>query len=134
MGEEMPQPSMVLKSSRALRSMNVGATRLTLMRRPVRLVGSAKEAMSFGSGTSGSGRCAVSNFTTGPSPAGVARRPSGAVSMPQAAPSATIPKAEMRKERRFFARNMMRTCLPPDTGGRGSLHVSSRSEEEAGAG
>ncbi len=41
------------------------------MRRPVRLVGSANVATSFGSGTSGSGRWLVSNFTTGPLPGGV---------------------------------------------------------------
>jgi hypothetical protein len=44
MGDERPKPSSVAKSRRARDSIAVGAIKLTLMRRPVRLVGSAKVA------------------------------------------------------------------------------------------
>jgi hypothetical protein len=57
-GEKVPQPSSCPKRSRASRSMAVGATKLALMRRPVRLVGSGQVAASFGRGMSGSGWCA----------------------------------------------------------------------------
>lgn len=55
------------------------------MRLPVRLVGSANVAKSFGSGTSGSGLCVTSNLTSGPSPGGVFLNPDGAVSTSHAA-------------------------------------------------
>ncbi len=50
-GANVPQPSSEVNPLRATLSRRVGETRLTLMRRPVRLVGSANVAMSFGFGS-----------------------------------------------------------------------------------
>src|SRR4051794_31399856 len=107
MGAKVPQPSRELKPSRAALSSRVGATRLTLMRRPVRLVGSAKVATSFGCGISGSGRRDVSKMILGPSPAGVRRTPSGAVSM--AHPGAIA--QEIAKTNRSATRHTTRGCI-----------------------
>src|SRR5438874_9004222 len=54
------------------------------MRRPVRLVGSANVATSFGSGMFGSGRATVSKMTIAPGPAGVGRKPDGMESIEHA--------------------------------------------------
>jgi hypothetical protein len=87
-GENVPQPSICVKRSRAEASIDVGATRFAFTRRPVRLVGSGHVVVSLGSGISGSGRCAKSKRTAAPGPSGVRRRPLGARSMPHEAASA----------------------------------------------
>jgi hypothetical protein len=92
-GAKVPQPSMLSKPSRAIVSKLVGATTLTFRRRPVRLVGSANVAMSFGCGISGSGLRAVSNTTSGPSPSGVRRAPVGTRSTTQAEAATARPSA-----------------------------------------
>jgi hypothetical protein len=76
-GAYTPNPVKVLSFSRACRSISVLVARGTFTRSPVGLVGSTSVARSVGKGTLGSGFASQSIVTVGPSPAGVARRPSG---------------------------------------------------------
>ncbi len=119
-GANVPQPSTSSNACRAVRSRYVGAKRLALMRRPVRLVGSANVATSFGSGMLGSGCASVSNTTVAPGPVGVARSPSGIVSIEQA-------KAKTRATREgyFISISEVRTASPRAPG-RAMARSSSR--------
>ena len=73
----VPHPSIPSKPWRATVSIVVGDSWLTLILRPVRLVGSANVATSFGWGISGSGWCSRSKTIAGPVPAGVAPKTAG---------------------------------------------------------
>jgi hypothetical protein len=99
MGAEVPHHSISSICSRATCSMLVGATRLASMRRPVRLVGSANVAMSFGCGMSGSGRVSRSKTTVGPLPGGVCARLDGMVSTAHAAMATHATRAKGKEGR-----------------------------------
>jgi hypothetical protein len=93
--------------------MYVGAKTLALMRLPVRLVGSAKVATSFGSGTFGRGRASASKMTVAPGPAGVGRRPEGMVSIEQAPKTKTRAKQRKRDRMRALYQWGDRGAKPP---------------------
>ena len=97
-GEEAPHPSMLAKPS-AISSIAVGADRLTLSVGPVRLVGSAKVATSFGCGISGRGALHVEDDLGAGARRSRADPGGGLITEQCAAKRATATSGEKREKR-----------------------------------